>query len=345
MLHTEIGAHLKAATDLPRLNAELRSANEDGDALLVQTGLAPTAACVTARPNVGARQAITKLSNQYERLTQAKQSADEQLSTARRDLEALAREPAAPTSVDDVSGLRAALAAARRLGDIDTLIEDRVARLANEHQQTKVRASAMPLCTATLDELISPPLPAEETLTRFDSAFDELEDRKRTLAADQERIKAERASLSLRVEGLELTGAVPSEADLADARASREQQWVEVRDILTDPANASPADSGEIADTFETRVLTTDEIAGPAPPRSRPRRPTRGTLRRDELVRSHARRAQQAPGPAADRDRRSPAAMGSDLGCREDHPVGSAGNAGLAARPLAAGCRQRQTGS
>ncbi len=117
-LHTEIGAHRKAARDLPGLRSQRQAALDKAASLLAQTHPERSLETVNElRLTVTARTTITALSDDFGRVDEAVRNADQRLAEIQGKLERARKAFAALPVLEDVSSAAAALAAARRLSD------------------------------------------------------------------------------------------------------------------------------------------------------------------------------------------------------------------------------------
>lgn len=120
-----------------------------------------------------------------------------------------------------------------------------------EDEQLRLGIQRLGLWKGTPEELEALPVPPVETLERFSRDVAGLADRRRAL--EEKRQVAQRASGEAvrQLEVLRRAGAVPTEADLAEARERREEGW---RRIKLDPDRA-------LFDAYEQAVRQADEIA------------------------------------------------------------------------------------
>src|SRR5262249_32127549 len=192
--------------------------------------------------------------------------------------------PPAPAS--QLEALEQAAARAQRQGGLG----ERLAKLdeTQEHvaAMAATRLQALGLWSGALEQLAALPVPLEETVARAERAWEELsrraaalEERRRALAGREEELARERVSL-------ERGGAVPSEEELAAARAARDEAWRLVRRALdgADVASAARALDPErpLAELYAERSRRADEAA------DRLRREAERVARRERLVEAQA---------------------------------------------------------
>jgi uncharacterized protein YhaN len=264
-LHQDIGAHQKAARDLPGLRAQRRNALDEAAALLAQTHPARSIEDIDElRLTVALRTSITSLSDDFVRVDQARRGADQRLTETRAKLARARAEHAALPAVADVSALAASLASARRIGDIDSSIAEEEAEHRAAEAQLRVDLAGLSLFGGSIDELEQLPVPSGATLSRVADAYAELASQQQESASTKLRLEAAAAKARERLKTLELTGVIPTEADLVAARTHRQHGWGLVRKSLEGEAPADVDDFAEeqpLVDAFETSVAAADEVA------------------------------------------------------------------------------------
>lgn len=292
-LHSEIGAHRKAEEDLPELKSRRRGAMKRAEALFAQSH--PGRKLEDAddlRLAIADRTAISSLSEQFGRLEEARHGAASRRDQIQAKLKHAEKARAELPQPVDLASAGAALAAARRLGDIEATVASDEAMWRAADAQLQADLEALPLFSGALDELERLPVPVPATVTRFADAYEELDTRHRDLEAQQSRLVDELAAHRERLEPLESTGAVPSEDDLVEARARRQQGWQLVRQTLEGETVDASAFTTEQAlpDGFEDSMSAADEIA------DRLRREADQVAKQAELQASHTRCAGQLAG-------------------------------------------------
>lgn len=265
-LHTDIGAHRKAARDLPGLRAQQRGARSRAAALLAQTHPDRQLDDVSGlRLTVADRAAIASLSDQFGRLDEAKQQAALRVEQAKAKLKRAERALTDLPKPQETATASAALEAARRLGDIETMIASEEGAWRAADAQLHADLAALPLFRGSLEDLERLPVPVAETVVRFIEAYDDIEMRERDLSAQNDRLADDLAGCEQSLAAFESAGAVLSENDLAVARARRQRGWTLVRQTLEDGGDAvdfaSFAAEKTLADAYEDSVASADEVA------------------------------------------------------------------------------------
>jgi len=264
-LHKEIGAHVKAALDLPGLRAVLRSTTVEAKSLLAQTH--PDRALTDSaelRPTVALRTAIVSLSEDYVRITETNRAAEETLAEVRSNLAEAREDETALPPRPDLGPARAVLAAARRLGDIETVLAEGEAEYQAADAQLGADFGELTLFERTLENLEKLRVPSLETVTRFEREYTQVADRRRELNGNRSRIETQLTTHQERLRALDLVGNVPSEADLTSAREHRDHGWSLVRRTLEADETTDSVEFDEqhpLPDAYEISVRTADDVA------------------------------------------------------------------------------------
>ncbi|MHB8643634.1 MAG: AAA family ATPase [Gaiellaceae bacterium] len=287
-LHTEIGAHRKAARDLPGLRTQHRSSRARAETFLAQTHPDRQLGDIAdLRLTVADRTAIASLSDQFGRLDEAKQQATLRVEQAKGKLKRAEKSLAELPETQETAGAVAVLEAARRLGDIEAAITGEEATWRAADTQLHADLAALPLFDGSIDDLERLPVPVGATVTRFLEAYDDIDMGHRDLSAQQARLADELAGHQQSLDAFESAVAVPSEDDLASARAHREHGWELVRQTLEngDSAIDTATFTSEkpLADAYEESVVSADDVS------DRLRRESSQVARYAELEASFAR--------------------------------------------------------
>ncbi len=225
-----LGSHRKASQDRSRLQGSRRQLESDAQVLLAKLRAGLTLEQARGlRPQVAHRALIQELGGQYQarldsldRATKDVQKSEEQLTGAMERLNVL-------EVPRDPRDLRREVARARQQGDLEEVREQTRLELQAESEQAQVDLKQLGLWSGTLEELEFLPIPPKETLDRFDTAFSSLGTNTTRLEEHIATLQADLGELDRALDELRLAGAVPSEAELTGARATRDQLWNLVR--------------------------------------------------------------------------------------------------------------------
>ena len=258
-LYQQSAAVKKGADDRARREQSVETLRADAVALLESIGvtgdLEEAAELRTPDP---ARTRIFTLST-------SKKAVDQEVAASARDLRkaidehAKANEEFAGLGVaEDTAALEEALAMAPPGRDLEAEHSALSQDVAEATAELERSLSALPDWKGTLDDLAASPVPLTETVADFQNRFLEQASEEKRLVDERARLKGEgdRADRDLR--RIEREQEVPTEQDLASSRGGRDAEW---RAIRTDWLGGIAADGQARASSFESSVLTSDQIA------------------------------------------------------------------------------------
>lgn len=251
----DLGSHRKASVDATRLRGELRQIEDEVRVLSAKLGRDPASvtaesallpAALGTRVTVSIKRRVA-LDADRRGAEQALLSAEDRLAHEKRRGERL------PSPVD-VSALARALELARREGDLDKRIRERSRDAEVLGQSVSAKHAALSLYDLPFEKIGALPMPSRETIERFDRlvrAKDEelrqteraLADKRKALGDKQTALRSERRD-----------GEVPTAADVAAARASRDSVWLGLRRALLDASQPQALDLHGAAVGFSSRT-------------------------------------------------------------------------------------------
>ena len=222
--HAHEGRGQQLAADARALLAELHP----GMALEDEGG-APRAEVLALRPGAAFKARLEELTREEQAIAVDEHKARAGVDDLEAGVAAIRAELEALPPPRDAGGLRRAVEQARGEGDVEGRLGKARAELDAAGRQAEAELARLGLWQGTLEALEALPVPAEETVTRFDREWTELAQR---LAHTDEQIRAARdelAETNRKIDALQRAGAVPSEQDLARARAERDALWQRIR--------------------------------------------------------------------------------------------------------------------
>ena len=267
-LHARLGGHRKAMQDHPHLEAQRSQLLTDAEVLLkaVRPELA-LADAETLRPVMTKGVRIAELGNQRqaltERVTQAGKvlrDSDSRLQQARTDREVLP-ETGSPEA------LRKQVTRVRKQGDLDEVLRSGHSEL--ESLERACRGDLARLGArwqGSLEDIPGLPLPARESIDRFEQEYAALDVRVQRLSDRQDEYANTGREAQKQLDEIQHAGAVPTEQDLLGVRAGRDRAWgllrrqwlegeaVDAQARELDPDRALP-------EAFESRITDADELA------------------------------------------------------------------------------------
>ncbi|XXT17616.1 AAA family ATPase [Sorangium sp. So ce429] len=298
-LVTRLGSHRKAAVDLPRVRAELHGLEEEARAILRRLGrdasLVEGAAperLEAMRVDVATEARIKKLARERGAALAKPREVERLLAahTARRD--ACARRLAELPPGEDPAPLRGALSRAQKQGDLEQRLREATAAAARLAREADAQRDRLALGVAgartrldagdaagapsappaqrplTAAEASALPVPLPETVDQAAAQWG-------ALARDRERLGERAAEVEARlresareIDALQRAGAVPTEADLSEARERRDAAFKALLRALQSKGGARAA-----AAAIHTASLFDLGADAPASPGARRRPP------------------------------------------------------------------------
>jgi uncharacterized protein YhaN len=266
-LHQSMGSYVKGMQDLPKRIGEAEQLEDEAAIILddVQPGAAAEYA-ETLRLGLAKRQAIRQLGGQYEVLFQMLKKSGKLLDTLRSKLEKARADLGKAEAHRETNPLKDLLRRVQRSGDLEAAHAKSSADLVKEIEQAEIELHRLLLWKGNLEELALVPVPAIETVSRFEAALSESEHNLKSRNSTLAQLQAEESDLSLRMKSLELTRAVPAESDLAQARKRRQAGWALVRDAWLEGRQEDQeiqafAGTDSLDKAYETSVHAADEVA------------------------------------------------------------------------------------
>lgn len=246
-LNQGLGAYQKAARDRPRLVGQREQAEEQAREILRELDRDLSLEAAAALPVSRAHKArIGDLIDRRQMLMTGIEVAQRRLAdlTAERDAcAAQLRDMAPAPRVDD---LRRAIERAQRVCESEQRRAQAEVDLARLQTQLDTDVQRLAWWSGSWETLPALPLPAGETVERFDGELTAGETELRTLARDLADVQARRLELDSQAERLRLSQDALTEDDLAEARRRRDAGWRLVkRAWLGDAAGGSIRDPAE----------------------------------------------------------------------------------------------------
>src|SRR5699024_7420011 len=129
----------------------------------------------------------------------------------------------------DAAPLAGVLRRVRGLAHLDDDRRQAAADLAGLKEQAAAALARLGLWQGELEDLGTLAAPTAETIDRFETEWTAAAGRLATIEQQIAKAEAARATVDERIEQLRLAGAVPSEAELSEARERRDAGWRLVR--------------------------------------------------------------------------------------------------------------------
>ncbi|HHX81734.1 MAG TPA: AAA family ATPase, partial [Pseudomonadaceae bacterium] len=267
-LYARLDSYRKALQNRPRLVAESQQLHIKGARILNEARPDLSLGDVgPLRSVLARRQQLTELATEQVSLHSREEQAQRSLNDINKRLDEARKEHAAIEEPGSTAGLRRAIAAARKQGDLDSLIQS------TQHGITRLRSDCdtalarLGLWQGALEAVPVLALPGRESIQRFEDADDELLERSRRLEDKRDELSKALADASRRLAEIEGAGEVPTEAALSSARSARDgvwqllrRQWLDGEDVSAE-ADAHQAEGLPLPEVFEQRLAGADELS------------------------------------------------------------------------------------
>ncbi len=269
-LQQELGSYRKAQKDRPTLEGRMHTHKKSAADHLNEAGTgASTGDIATALPAATVAE-IRRLGSRYDQLTTRRDTEEKrhrELKAALRQLTEARKFMPVPLEAADVE---AALQNAQEAGPVEKGLAEREAEIGAFETSLTRALQRQTLWSGTIQEVDVFPCPSTETIDHFEKRFDrgqrELEKRRDA----KETVEKKVAETSTKLQALDRSGEVPTEADLENARSIRDAGWGLVRRTLEGDAPAVEEekdftrrhDGAEtLPDAFEASLSGADGIA------------------------------------------------------------------------------------
>jgi len=265
--HARLGGHRKALQDRPHLEAEGQQLLTDAESILKE--IRPDLdlkGIEELRPVLAKRQAITELGSNSVVLNARVEQAESNLRETEKRLKIARKARDETPETGSTDALHRAIAAARKLGDMDASIQSNQSQLASLQTACAADLSRLTLWDGELGGVAGLGLPNRESISRFEVLYDEHGRQFQRLKERREEVADSLHDSLLRLNEIERVGAVPTEADLTNARSERDQvwqllrrHWMDGEDVSVDASDHM--DEGILPDAFENRLADADEVS------------------------------------------------------------------------------------
>ncbi|WP_437276891.1 AAA family ATPase [Sorangium sp. So ce375] len=301
-LVTRLGSHRKAAVDLPRVRAELHGVEEDARAILRRLGRDASLAggddperLEAMRVDVATEARIKKLARERGAAEAKPREVERLLSAHRARRDACARRLAELPPGEDSAPLRGALSRAQKQGDLEHRLREAAAAAAQLARDADAQRDRLGLGAAAKRTLLDVdaarrtrpdaggasegrplsaaeasalPVPLPETVDQAAAQWGAISRERERLGERAAEVEARLRESAREIDALQRAGAVPTEADLAEARERRDAAFKALVRALQAKAGARAA-----AAAIHTATLFDIGTDTPASPGARRRPP------------------------------------------------------------------------
>ncbi len=246
-LRERLGAYRKSMVDQPRLITEREAAERLAKRILQDLGREENLGDVEKMhiPD-DKRIRIRDLSIDQKELLTRLEAARTQRDRLAGRIEKANQKLAKLNNADDPVELQAAVQDILEHKEIETELEDKKSKLAADQESLTIRLDALPLGNITADQVEALPVPAEATIDRFESEFQEHQARCDANRQRHMECAENLADLTAQLDQLEREQDVPTEEDLKRARELRSLGWQLVSSSVVDETVVDGSHDGQV---------------------------------------------------------------------------------------------------
>ena len=225
-LYKEIEKYLSSVQDCPQINSKREAAENEARDLLKNIRCdVPLERADDLRVAGEDRALIRELGPDYKALLDRVDAARREAEETKAQLAELLNRQANQREVPEPSALKSALKRATQRGPLEEELAEKKVEIAKAEVLAQKDCQRMPFWSGTLEELEKIKVPFRETLVTFQARFDANSKQRESIEQEANRARAELRDNADDFERLELDGEVPTEEDLLEARALRDQAW------------------------------------------------------------------------------------------------------------------------
>ena len=268
MLYRELGAVEKILTDRPQQDGKRRLLLSEAETFL--RSVRPDVTLEQAddlRPLLNHKKWISELAKKHGLLAQNKEHAKASLRDIEDERKSLQNELDNKLQSDlDLSELKAAVAAARKEGDVELRLSEAQKRAVEENDACQVELSRLGRFTGPVDSVMKLSLPVSETLDQFEKENEDLLEESKNTFREKKEAEEEKKQAEQDLKELLLHGDVPTATDLDISRDIRNVGWklikrkyIEKTDIESELNEYAP--HGDLPFIYEKKVEQSDHIS------------------------------------------------------------------------------------
>jgi uncharacterized protein YhaN len=267
-IHKELGAVEKMIKDRPLQDGKRRLMHNEAEILL--KAVRPDIDLDDAdqlRPLLNNKKWISGLAQKHGLLNQKREKAEATLRDVEDEQESLKKELGEQSQSNLVlSELKAAIAVARKAGDLEQRLADSQKRTTDDKAACESEFSRLGRFSGTVESLLKVAMPVSETLDTFEKQLDELSDNIRDYGRKQKELEEERKQAEQDLKALLLTSDVPIISELEESRTVRNAGWnlikrkyIEKNDVEQDIKDFAP--NSDLPTLYEQKVDAADDVS------------------------------------------------------------------------------------
>jgi len=267
-LYQDIGAVEKTIKDRPGQDGKRRLLRNEAQTLL--KGILPDIPLDEAyqlRPLLNNKKWISELAREKSLLIQKQEGYKAELRDLQDEQKSLEskRENISQSEID-LPQVKAAIASARKAGDIEQRLDEVKIKAAQEKAACEDEFARLGHYHGTAEALLSMGLPVSETLDRFEKENDDLMEKSRNASGKKQEIEEEKRQAEQELKALLLKEDVPKISDLDASRKERDKGWSLIKQKyihkldITDSLLSYTSES-DLPTVYEKKVEQADHIS------------------------------------------------------------------------------------
>ncbi len=266
-LHQRLGQYRKAMADCPTLEGRrVQEKTSAGNILRKIRPDLPLEKVTELRSLLQRRRGVNEFGNKLPLLEQELQTANNNLDKLNKNKQkAIASLDRLPAE-QDLLPLQQAIDQAIRLGNIDAELNEQNRFLEQKKSSFKSGLKQIGFWQGSAAELLELDLPIEETVQSFAEAWRQLDEEARNQKKNRQSLQQQHKRITKEIKALEKAGEIPTESELNEQRARRDQgwsllkrQWLEGQDVSLEAFEYNP--DMNLAEAYEQQVIIADSIA------------------------------------------------------------------------------------
>ena len=267
-IHKELGAVETAIKDRPQQDGKRRLLRNEAEQLL--KSVRPDIGIDDSdqlRPLTNNKKWISGLAQKHSLLNQKKETAKATLRDIKDEQAIIKKELGEQDqSTWDLSELKAAVAAAQKVGDIDQRLADLQKRASDEKTACAGELYRLGRFSGSIEELSTVAMPMSETLDIFEKRLDELSEIIRDYGRRQKELVEDQKQAKQALKSLLLTSYVPTISELEESRSVRNTGWSLIKQKFIERIDVEKdiqelVSDSDLATFYEQKVDDADHVS------------------------------------------------------------------------------------
>jgi len=264
----KLGAYEKAIEDGPGQDGKRRLLRNEASELL--QSIRPELKLDEAqqlRPLLNQKKWVSELAKKFGLLAQKKETVELKMKGLSEELEQLKNERnQQPPPLEDLAELKAAIATARKPGDLEKRLIDSQEQLHRSKANLDDELARLGKYAGTVEALAKMAMPLAETLDLLEKELDELSDQDRNIRRRQRELQVQKKGFEGELKALLANNIVPTLAELNESREHRNQIWITLKAIYIEkntenlPVSDFPPET-DLPTHYEKKVQTADLVS------------------------------------------------------------------------------------